>query len=508
MTVRAALAGLALLLNQPLIAGADPLDVPASPLRPAASRPAAMEFSWTPLRLPTGERIALAGFNYLLAVDEDWGFGPSLYGAAQGNYGGFFTFGISAQRRLRLSAHTHLALGLSAVAGGGLSSDRMRPGGGLMLRPEISLRTEFGDWYAGIALSHVGFPSGNIGDGSVGLVLGRALDFHSFAPADAGRRGTSRDRSGVGFDEILLFAGSYAPEADTRDRSGNPSTARLGTAGGEGRRYLDEGSWWSLEAAGATSGNADGYMDVFASAGQDWALGDSGLRLGGRLGLGLGGGGNVDTGSGWLWRAGPSLRWQTPWGPSLHLDAGWNAAFGGHFSARYLRLSLGLPLEARPQPGGGERRSGTVREQQFYSSVQYNPDVLFKDGRREPVTHLAIMMTRQLDEALYGIAQAGSAAFGHAGAYSFGLIGLGLQSHGPQPGQWRVGAEALLGAGGGGGLAVGGGAIAQWELWAQRDWDRLRLRAGLGQWRSLASSDQSTPLLNLSLGYAYGVPGR
>ena len=38
--------------------------------------------------------------------------------------------------------------------------------------------------------------------------------------------------------------------------------------------------------------------------------------------------------------------------------------------------------------------------------------------------------------------------------------------------------------------------------------DRLRLRAGIGEWRTLRTSAQSSTLLNLSLGYAFGTLGR
>jgi hypothetical protein len=116
-------------------------------------------------------------------------------------------------------------------------------------------------------------------------------------------------------------------------------------------------------------------------------------------------------------------------------------------------------------------------------------------------------MTRELTPSLYGVAQAGSAAIGHAGAYSFGLFGLGLQTT-QNFASTRFGIEALIGAAGGGGVAVGGGAVLQaeaWAAWAFGDGDRLRLRAGLGQWRSLRDASQSSPLLNLSLGYGFGT---
>ena len=498
---------LAAVLAMPLLAVAMP-DQPFPSAKLAASHPAAVEFSWTPLRMPNGERIALAGGSYLLAFNEEWGFGPSVYGAAKGNFGGLFTAGFTAQRRWRLSPGTHLAAGLYAGAGGGVSSDQVRFGGGLMLRPEISLRADFGSWYAGAALAQIRFPSGNISGSSLGLVLGRMTGFASFDPVDSGRQGRAAVRTGLGMDEIMLFFGADKPSGSSRNRSGQPSLARMGKAGAELRQYGDIGSWWSLEGAGAAQGGADGYMELLAGVGQDWALFGSSLRIGGQLAAGLGGGGNVDTGNGWLLRAGPSLRWQTPWGATLRVDGGLTRAPSGHFSSNYLRIGLGLPLDGSAagfdRLGDGGR---IVHLNQLFVSVQHLPQLRFKDGSSDPVTHLATLMTRELTPSLYGVAQVGSAAIGHAGAYSFGLFGLGLQTT-QNLASTRFGIEALLGAAGGGGVAVGGGAVLQaeaWAAWAFGDSDRLRLRAGLGQWRSLRGASQSSPLLNLSLGYGFGT---
>jgi len=506
-----AAAGLLLALNA---AAQTPTSGSAAPMAPMAriaeSRPAAIESNWTPLRLPTGERIALLGGSYLMAINEEWGFGPSVYGAAKGNYGGLFTVGLTAQRRWRLGSHTHLAAGLYAGAGGGLSSAQVRFGGGLMLRPELSIRTEMGPWYAGVSLNHVRFPSGNVRGNSVGFVLGRSGSFAGFSPIDAGRPGLASQRTGLGFDEIAVQAGFYKPRKSTRNRSGDVSTARMGKAGADLRHYIAEGSWWGVEASGAAQGGADGYMEVLANAGQDWALGHPSLRVGGQLALGLGGGGNVDTGSGWLLRAGPTLRWQTPWGPSLRLDAGLARATAGNFKAGFVRLGLSMPLDRGPRFGafGLDDVPGTVRTQQLFTSIQHLPKVRFKDGRQEAVTHLGLMMTRELSRSVYGTAQAGSAAWGSAGAYSYGLVGLGLQTQplASQP-RWRVGAELLAGAAGGGGVAVRSGAVLQGEAWTQLNLgeeERLRLRLGLGQWRTLRGAQQSSPVLHVSVGYAFG----
>ncbi len=490
-----------------------PVLVQATPDEPfariAAVRPAAVESNWTALKLPDGGRTALASLSYLMAVDEDWGFGPGFYGAAKGNYGGIFTVGFTAQRRWRLAAHTHLAASLYVGAGGGLSSAQLRFGGGLMLRPELSIRTEQGAWYSGIGLSQVRFPSGNVSGTSLGVTVGRAMSFASFSPNDAGRLGRSTGRTGLGFDEISLNVGAYLPRKSTKNRSGVPSTRKLGKAGADLRQYIAEGSWWGVEAAGAAQGGADGYLEVLGTIGQDWAIGQSSLRLGGQLGAGLGGGGGVDTGSGWLLRAGPTLRWLSPWGPALRLDGGLTQAVSGHFSAGFVRASLSLTLDRTPgqSPWNGDDRAelGTVRVQQLGASWSVLPRVRFKDGRRESVSQLAVQMSRELTGSFYGVAQAGSAAVGSAGAYSFGLFGLGLQSA-PLLGKLRVGAEWLVGAAGGGGIQVGGGAVTQAELWAALPLgERLRLRAGVGEWRTLRGQTQSSPLASVSLNYAFGT---
>jgi hypothetical protein len=163
-----------------------------------------------------------------------------------------------------------------------------------------------------------------------------------------------------------------------------------------------------------------------------------------------------------------------------------------------------MPLDRTPTLIGDDP-GGTVRVQQLGASVMHLPRVRFKDGREEGVSHLAVNMSREFSPRFYGTAQAGSAAAGSAGAYSFGLFGVGVQSD-PLWGRMRVGAEWLVGAAGGGGVKVGGGAVTQAEVWAQ--WqvaERLRLRAGVGQFRTIRGSDQSTPLSHLQLSYAFGT---
>lgn len=489
------------------------------PVRPVVtatdSRPAAFELNWTPMTMPDGGKTAFLGAHYMVAVNQDWGLGPAAYGAAQGDFGGLFTAGFNLQRRWRLGQDWHAAASVYAGAGGGVSSDKVRAGGGLMLRPELSLRTSIGgNWYLGLGVAHVRFPNGNgnIKDTSWALTIGRMDRFLSFSPGDSGADGRTGDRTGMGFDEIALSAGLEKPRDSSRTRDGRPLSGRKGKAGADLRQYFgDGGSWWGLEASGAASGGTDGYMEILANAGQDWGVFSERLRVGGQISAGLGGGGNLDTGNGWLLRAGPTLRWITPWGPTLRLDAALLTSPAGRYDSRQIRASVALPLEKasrilRSPP----LEAGTIRQQAWYLSMPRFKEFVFKDGTREAVTGLGIGMMRDFNGPWYGTAQAGSAAFGKAGAFSYGMFGLGAQTR-RMAGGWRVGAEGTVGAAGGGGVQVGGGAVAQGEVWTQWEGgskdDRLRVKVGVGQWKALGGEKHSTPVVSLHLGWAFGTLG-
>lgn len=469
------------------------------------ARPAALEVSWSPTRMPNGDRVGLLGASYMVAVSEDWGLGPAVFGAATGHYGGFFTAGLQAQRRWPITRSLYLATTLYVGAGGGRSTTEVNTGGGLMLRPELGLRLRMGKGYLGVGYSQVRFPSGTIRDNQWGLSLGLADDFGSFSPSLSGKRALGSEREGMGFDEFAM-GGSVEHLVRGRTRAGTARNTGIGRGGAELRQYIGPGSWWGLEGSGAAKGGADGYMELLANIGQDWPLGSEKLRLGVQLSAGLGGGGAVDTGSGWLWRAGPTLRWISPWGPSLQLLAA-RMKGRGSYEANQLRVSLAVPLD-RPRDADRLDFAGAVREQTWSIDIPHYPSMPSKAGGRQSVTGLGLGLQREWTSNFYGAVQAGSAAWGHAGAYSYGLFGAGWKS--PAMGPWKVGAEALIGASGGGGINVGSGltsqalVFGQWE--GRGEQERWRARIGYGRWNARGGPD--TPVVQLSLGYAFGVLGQ
>ena len=53
---------------------------------PARGAPAAFEMGLSRMKMPTGEGVGLLSGSYLVpAMSEDWGIGPSAYGAATGH---------------------------------------------------------------------------------------------------------------------------------------------------------------------------------------------------------------------------------------------------------------------------------------------------------------------------------------------------------------------------------------------------------------------------------------
>ena len=70
-----------LLALLPACALATPDEAPfTNPARLNTVRPATIESNWTRMKMPDGGRTAFASVSYMMAFDDDWGFGPGFYG--------------------------------------------------------------------------------------------------------------------------------------------------------------------------------------------------------------------------------------------------------------------------------------------------------------------------------------------------------------------------------------------------------------------------------------------
>jgi hypothetical protein len=446
------------------------------------------------LKLPADEKMGLIGTSVLFPLGNQWWAGPAVYGAASGQRGGLFVGGAELQRRLSLPWDWDLRVGLFAGGGGGAAAP---VGGGLMLRPAATLTHEIGPLRAGLSWSHVRFPSGEISSSQLGLVLTWERPFRYFDAQTAGQAQPASGPTGLGFQRLAGTVGGYELRgADTR---------RIGLVGGRAEwQPSAAGIFTGIEAAAAASGGAAGYMEILGDVGWRWTPMPAVLPLSleARGGLGLGGGGGVPTDGGTIGKAaiGASVEWGGGWRSGI--EVGEVRGLGSSFRAHSAQVWLAMDLEPPP----GAPASGTISRNEWSATLQHYLHAQRKDGSVASLDTVGIKLDRFVDNHVYLSAQAHSAYAGGAGAYSVGLIGAGLAT---TPGQsFRFGAEMLLGAAGGGGVATGSGAIAQSIAWA--GWNvtpESQVRLGMGAVKALRG-DLRSGVLELTWTHSLGLGGR
>lgn len=426
----------------------------------AADTAAQVAAGFERVTLPAEEGMGLASLTYLVEAAPGWWLGPALYGAASGQRGGLFTWGLEGQRQWALGGRWRLATGLYVGGGGGASAP---VGGGLMLRPHADLLFDAGGWSLGVSASQVRFPSGAISSRQLGLVL--TVD-DVFTPSDRGFFQPER---------LVLSAGAY-----------RSAPGRTGFLVLRAEQPIDATFSGTVEAGAAVSGGADGYAEFLAGALALWPAQGAPLRVGARVAAGLGGGGAVPTGGGVVGKAALVGRVQLSPSLGVELEAGQARALDGDLRSGY--AALALTFECCRTPADTEWSVGL----QHYRGAQR------RDGRNEPMETIGLKLREALGGAWYASAQAYGAYSGGAGAYSVGLLGVGARGALDTAGTWRVGAEMLVGAAGGGGVSSRGGAVVQPMLWADAATGPLgRLQLGAGVMRSVRG-ELKTPVVELS----------
>ncbi|MBS1767563.1 MAG: hypothetical protein JST05_09210 [Acidobacteria bacterium] len=445
---------LALLLAAPLLAGDG---IQAIPLRTTLRAES--------LRLPGDESMGLIG----LSTTADFGgfyLGPGLYGAARGQRGGLFTFGLEGGYRARPFPRMELEAGLFIGGGGGAAAPQ---GGGLMLRPHAGFAFVLGRARLGADLSRVRFPNGGIDSTQAALTFAFTTD-SLWAPEG----GTGDTFTGAVDWRGHEWEGSLQavhPATAARTRSGGAQPAfdlagfRLSSdLGGPLFRYL--------AVDGAARGSSAGYAQVVGGLGlRARLLGPVGVEA--RAGLGLGGGGDTDTGGGFLLTGDAALTARFGgWRASAGL--GYLKAPGGTFAGKGLFLRLAHRIEApKPEADGGAIGTFDLSGWRFGSGLLVYRHAQRTAGGDGTIQAITLRADRMLVDGFYLSGEAGSATGGGAGGYSTGLAGAGWQT--PPFARQRVFLEVAAGAGGGGGLDTKGGLL----LSARAGW-RLDLPHGLG----------------------------
>jgi hypothetical protein len=480
-------------LAAPALALCQPVDAPSS--EPLLARPATVRLGYERLRLPGGERLGLLGTTFLIDIGGGFAVGPAAYGAITGGRGGLFVVGAEAAWHHRIAGPLEFEAGVHAGGGGGGAAP---VGGGLMLRSHLDLLYDLGGLKAGVSASRVRFPNGQIESSQLGLVLTVPTDFRFVERDRIGQPLSISGRAGMGFDRIQAVFGVYKPRSGSRRNSGGELTQKIGFVGTRLERAIDDHLYWGVEAAGAASGGVGGYAEYLGIVGTETAFFSQALTLGARVALGMGGGGDVGVGGGLLLKGGlyGTLRLARSLGVSI--EGGLTRAPQGSFSALHGSASLVWVLD---DPSDITAPPRTVRTDWVAGAERYN--AARRDGTVRDLQLNVLKVSRFVTPSIYLTGQAHSAWGGGAGGYIAGMFGVGVQAR-----LWsrlHAGAEALVGAAGGGGIDTQGGALVQPMVYLGMDVTRdLSLRVGAGRIKALHGA-LDAGVVEASVVFTFGV---
>lgn len=483
--------------------------------KPDSIKPTQARFvtSYESLTLPNNEKMGLLGGSFLYDVNSWLALGGGAYGAMAGQRGGFITLGFSGEARKSIGDYLELNAGAFVGAGGGRGGYTLQ-GGGLMLRTQLGVMGKLGPYgHVGGGISRVDFPNGSIH--STQPYVSYTLPFSTLIPSgwidlpdrDAGPWLGVRAAE----QEFSVVYRRYSVPSGVLADNGKLQYKTIGLVGVEWNRYVSEHVFVKVESEGAMQGKSHGYMQILVGAGYRQALTDSTwLKLSGAIGPA--GGGNVATGGGVLLDA--QLTMQQKLGDHLFVETGvgYVRTPGSGFKATSFSSMLGYHF-FNPDV---DRESIDISDLDGFEAKHLRIRMVnqryIKDAPNWRNHHanldvdlLGFQLDYFINDWVYLSGQGISAYKGQAGGYMTGLVGTGV----------RIplfdtplffGANALVGAAGGGGLDVAGGLV--WQADASFGWQfsgAYSLQASYGMMRAHKGNFKAR-VISLSLGYYFSIP--
>ncbi len=478
-----------------------------------------LRMTYETLTLPKNEAMGLVGLNYQQMLGSYWYGGLGVYGAASGVRGGFFTGGFEGGLRYPLLSDFEAEIGVFIGGGGGGAAPQ---GGGLMIRPHIGLTYGNSDVRAGLQLSRIEFPNGEIKSSQIAAVVD--VPFESFR-LDGNYRGRLDSLS---YDTQEIFQRSfkpvqgtfgiemqhYIPSSDSRKTDGSLMSQSFDTVGIRYENFVSPNVVWHLTTAGAMSGGVDGYAEIFTGLGWRYGLFESlsaksKLSVSADGSIGMGGGGRIATGGGTMGKATIGLTYRNPqW--SADLRGGYVRSLDGDFSGGLMSLSLNHPFVViKPSIGNFEdkhfdyeliRSDWQLRPvHETYLSAQR------KNGDSAGVSLVGVQMDALTGGAGYFYGKALGAYSGGAGGYVSGTLGVGINYRLPLSMSFYT--QAGIGAGGGGGIDAGSGALVEAEAGVRYGIaENTNLWIGAGLTKSIAG-ELETPTLTAGVMYRFTTVG-
>ncbi len=415
--------------------------------------------SYEQIDITSDETMGLLGIGMHFDLGNYWFGGVDLYGAVDGERGGFFTVGAEGGVRYDLSDTLQLKSALFIGAGGGGAAPQ---GGGLMIRPYAEIGYHTPDYTVGAGISYINFPNGDIESTQAMLSLeipteGSYLSGHHF---DANLSILSKEpQTRTKTLEVSFYTEHYVPDSDSLNIDGTTPTAPFSLAGIKFDKTLTPHLYSYFQAAGAGDGDSDGYMEIFGGLGYRYQLGLLPLTLGIEAAVGASGGGKVDTGGGLVYRTQAILNTSVTKHLTLGAFGGIIRSVDGSFSADSYGFTLGYKstlFDTLSSTDSDQAHPSAWRFRMLNKSY-LDGEEMFKDEDKgvDRVDLLGFAVDWYFDPHFYLTGQSYWAYKGEAGGYAEGIFGLGYQSS--TYNGFSLYGEALAGVGGGGGIDIGGG---------------------------------------------------
>jgi len=471
-----------------------------------------LRFSFEEIDMPDpGEKMGLYSIGTYDQMNPWFYGGITLYGAATGRRGGFFTGGYSLGVNRQLFDNLFFDSGSYVGAGGGGAAAQ---GGGLMIRHHAGLKYDFSWSKLGLNYSYIDFPNGNISSDAIALSLDIPFSSLILNLEDDGQ--TVADYFGVDWSNVSRHRShlsarvrAYSPASGSKTTFGDSLKNSLGLVGVEYSYFIDDNWFTTFETAGAVSGGVGGYAELLAGIGYRLPLTkDDQLAILPALTIGGAGGGAVETGGGFVARANLGIEYRLSPDLSLITDLGYLTAPDGNFDTPYLGLNLAYVMEtfAQDQKGASLVETDLIKttKWRFRPAHQWYFDAQRKGGSSRDMQLLGGKIDWIGGDWWYITGQGLSAYGGGAGGYSEGHWGVGIL--GPRWNNLRFYGEMLIGAGGGGGVDSGSALLFKPSVGLEYNFKKdLSLQTGMGKVISKEGNlDANT--FEASLVWRFGTP--
>ena len=441
------------------------------------------------------EQSAITGLNGMSVFykfEQGYYGGASIYSAALGAGGGFFVGGWEVGKTTPITDTLFWDASIFIGGGGGASQVG---GDGLMVRPQVHVGYDFGDYRVGAGASWVSVSGSDISTPSFALTFTRPLNLELVSGHSANEYALIGATKVAALTPIVR---SYFPINNQKRGGGDLETMYL--IGAEISFANDGRSEVFIQATGVVAGDAEGYADWILGKRYLWDMAPFEFFV--DFGAGIGGGGAVNTGGGLIAMANAGVRIDVFSNLDLELGVGALTSLNGDFVALMPTLKASMPF------GSGASREtnpDTVRWQISTGLTHLSISEDFRKpgaGSNDAPTMINADIDVFLLKNLYMTGQAYTAVAGNAGGFQIGMFGIGYQQ--PVTERVSLSGEILLGAAGGAGVDTRGGLL--WGYKFELDYslsDAVSLTLGAGHIETLQAGGMHPETLNIGLKFPF-----